>query len=163
HRQFQAPFLPFIPGLDELVAPEVFLVALRTVYFTSAILLILNRWPRVTAFTLGCCMLLAVVSSRTYYGNNKTFCGLVLVLAALSVRALPPCLVRWQFSLVYFGAALNKLLDPDWQSGLFFEHWARQRLQQPLYIAMSDMVPPLVAGKLMCWGTIAGEFFAGLG
>jgi hypothetical protein len=163
HRQFQTPFLPFIPGLDELLAPDVFLITLKTVYFVSAALLLLNRFPRLTAFTLGCCMLLAVVSSRTYYGNNKTFCGFVLVLSALCDPHFPPYLVRWQFSLVYIGAALNKLLDPDWQSGLFFEHWARERLRQPIYIAVSDWLPPLLAGKLMCWGTIAGEFFAGFG
>ena len=54
---------------------------------------------------------LAVLASKAYYGNNKTFVGLTLVLAALSDTDRPPYLVRAQVALVYFGAALNKLLD----------------------------------------------------
>jgi hypothetical protein len=157
------PFLPFVPGLDQIVDPAVFRVALQTTVVAAAAALLLNRRVRVSALVLGGCMLLAVVSSRAYYGNNKTFVGLLLVLAALSDVDRPAYLVRWQLALVYFGAALNKLLDPDWQSGLFFEHWAGVRLHNPVYIAVADWLPPLVVGKVMCWGTIAAEFAASIG
>ncbi len=162
-RELPTPFLPFIPGLDQLVEPAHFQLGLRIVYFASAGLLLLNRWARVSAFTLGFCLLLAVVSSKVYYGNNKTFCGLMLVFAAITEPGRPPYLLRWQFSLVYFGAALNKLLDPDWQSGLFFENWARNVLKQPVYITFADSLPTLIAGKIMCWGTALGELFISLG
>ena len=64
-------------------------------------------------------MLLAVVSSKAYYGNNKTFCGLMLVLTGLHAPGTQPRFMRWQLAITYFGAGLNKLLDGDWHSGVF--------------------------------------------
>src|SRR5262249_54212584 len=63
------PFLPFIPGLDQLIAPAVYRTGLQVVAVLSALALLLNRIPRTSALVLGSCMLLAVVSSRAYYGN----------------------------------------------------------------------------------------------
>jgi hypothetical protein len=163
YRILPDPFLPFVPMLDELAEPEVVRAVLRTVAVASAVALLFNRWVRACTLLLGCCFLLAVVSSKAYYGNNKTFCGLLLVMAGLSDFDRPASLFRWQFCLVYFGAALNKLLDPDWQSGLFFEHWAGERLQNPVFITVSGALPTLLAGKLLCWGTILAEFGVALG
>jgi hypothetical protein len=157
------PFLPFIPGLDRLVPPAVFQNTLQTVAVVAAVALLLNRGVRASALVLGACLLIGVVCSKAYYGNNKTFCGLALVLAGLSDFDRPPYLLRWQLALVYFGAALNKLLDPDWQSGLFFQYWAAEKLRNPVFIAVSEQLPALVAGKIMCWGTIAAELAASLG
>jgi hypothetical protein len=152
------PFLPFIPGLDQLMEPWLFRASLQTVVVVSALALLFNRWVRASALVLGACMLLAVVSSKAYYGNNKTFVGLALVLAGLSDFDRPAYLLRWQLALVYFGAALNKLLDPDWQSGLFFDYWAGTQMKHEAYLAVADLLPPLVAGQIMCWGTIVAEF-----
>jgi hypothetical protein len=105
---------------------------------------------------LGATMLLAVVSSKAYYGNNKAFCGLMLLLAGLYKPGTSNFL-QWQLAITYFGAGLNKLLDPDWHSGVFFENWAVNRLRQPWFIAANSVLPPFVAAKLMCWMTIATE------
>jgi hypothetical protein len=157
------PFLPFIPGLDQLLPPVVFQGTLQTVFVLAALALLFNRSVRASALVLGSCFLLAVVSSKAYYGNNKTFCGLVLVLAGLSDFDRPPYLFRWQLSLVYFGAALNKLIDPDWQSGLFFEYWASAKVKNPVYLYIAPLLPTLVAGQIMCWGTIVAEFAVSFG
>lgn len=157
------PFLPFIDGLDRFADPATFRVVLQTTAVVSALALLCNRSVRVNALVLGSCLLIGVVSSKAYYGNNKTFCGLALVLAGLSDFDRPPYLLRWQLALVYFGAALNKLLDPDWQSGLFFQHWAGEKLQNPVFIAVSNALPPLVAGKIVCWGTAFAELAAAIG
>jgi predicted DCC family thiol-disulfide oxidoreductase YuxK len=114
---------------------------------------------------LGLTILLAVVSSKAYYGNNKFFCGAMLLLTGLyesrpggrlrTWGSAPLLLLRLQLVIVYFGAGLNKLLDPDWQSGLFFHHWAGERLQHSLYLALAPSFPPLALAKFFCWTTIA--------
>ena len=86
-------------------------------------------------------MLLAVVSSKAYYGNNKTFCGLMFFLTGLYAPGTPP-FVRWQLGITYFGAGLNKLLDGDWHTGVFFENWAVNRLHHSWYIALDSLLPP---------------------
>src|SRR5581483_2414563 len=135
---------------------------LQSVAVLSAVALLCNRTVRASALVLGSCLLVGVVSSKAYYGNNKTFVGLSLVLIGLSDFDTKPYLFRWQFSLVYFGAALNKLLDPDWQSGLFFDYWATAKVKNAVYLNLAPWLPELVLGKIMCWGTITAEFAVSL-
>ncbi len=149
------PWLPFIPGLDT-IPPVLFQRTLQTVFIISAIAIIFNRRVRLASLVLGSTILLAVVSSKAYYGNNKTFCGLLLFLAGLYKQG-GPNFIQWQLAITYFGAGLNKAIDGDWHSGVFFENWAVNRLQQPWYIALNSKLPPLLLARLMCWTTIITE------
>jgi hypothetical protein len=149
------PWLPFIPFVD-LIPPEVFQRTIQIVFIISTLSILFNRRVRLSALVLGSTMLLAVVSSKAYYGNNKTFCGLMLLLAGLYKPGAPP-FIRWQLAITYFGAGLNKLLDPDWQTGIFFENWAVHRLRQPWYIAVDSILPPMLLARFMCWTTIVTE------
>ncbi len=149
------PWLPFIPGLDT-IPPVLFQRTLQTVFLISAIAIIFNRRVRLASLVLGSTILLAVVSSKAYYGNNKTFCGLLLFLAGLYKQG-GPNFIQWQLAITYFGAGLNKAIDGDWHSGVFFENWAVNRLQQPWYIALNSKLPPLLLARLMCWTTIITE------
>src|SRR5207247_4597316 len=99
---------------------------------------------RASCLALGAVILIGVVSSKAYYGNNKTFCGLILFLTGLYEPGAEPWLLRAQFALVYFGAGLNKLLDADWRSGSFMEDWATVRLKQGAYIAVASWLPRLL-------------------
>jgi hypothetical protein len=150
------PWLPFVPGID-LIPGELYQRTLQTVFVLSALAILFNRRIRLAALLLGGTLLLSVVSSKAYYGNNKTFCGLMLFLTGLHIPGTEPRFHRWQLAVTYFGAGLNKVLDPDWHSGLFFENWAVNRLKHAQYIAVDGMLPPLVLGKFFCWTTIVTE------
>jgi predicted DCC family thiol-disulfide oxidoreductase YuxK/uncharacterized membrane protein YphA (DoxX/SURF4 family) len=154
--QIQTPFLPFLEIFDAL-PPELFQHTLQATLVFGSLGLLFTKRIRTFATLTGIAILFAVLSSRAYYGNNKTFVALLLVLAALSSQTGPPRLLQWQLALVYLGAGLNKLLDLDWQSGQFFHHWATDRLQNPAYIWLSAQLPPLAAAKFLCWLTIATE------
>jgi hypothetical protein len=149
------PWLSFIPPMDA-IPPLLFKRTLQTVFIVSALAIVFNRRIRIASLILGATMLLAVVSSKAYYGNNKTFCGLMLFLAGLYKPGGYPFL-RWQLALTYFGAGLNKLLDADWHSGVFFENWAVNRLHQPWYIALDALLPAMFLARFMCWATIVTE------
>jgi hypothetical protein len=149
------PWLPFLPFLD-LFPPVLFQKTLQTLFLLSAIAIVFNRRVRLSSLILGTVMLLAVVSSKAYYGNNKTFCGLMFLLAGL-YKPGTPNFFRWQLAITYFGAGLNKLLDADWHSGVFFENWAVNRLHQSWYIALNSRLPSLVLARFMCWSTIITE------
>jgi hypothetical protein len=149
------PWLPFIPWIAWFPA-EPYRLTLQTVFVISALAIVFNRRLRLFSLILGATILLSVVSSKAYYGNNKTFCGLMLFLSGLYKPGGPP-FIRWQLAITYFGAGLNKALDGDWHSGVFFENWAVNRLQQPLYIALDGLLPSMVLAKFMCWSTIVTE------
>jgi predicted DCC family thiol-disulfide oxidoreductase YuxK len=156
YTQLPTPFLPFIPGVDG-IPPLLFQRTLQAVFVTTALTLLFNRSVRLSAFLLGATMLAGVLASRAYYGNNKTFCGLILVLTGLYERGRDPVLLRLQLVLVYLGAGLNKILDPDWQTGLFFNFWAVSRVRHPLYLALDRILPHLLLARAMSWFTIATE------
>jgi hypothetical protein len=149
------PWLPFIPSID-LIPPALFQRTLQTVFILSALAIVFNRRLRIASLVLGGAMLLAVVSSKAYYGNNKTFCGLMLFLAGLYKPGGYPFL-RWQLALTYFGAGLNKALDGDWHSGVFFQNWAVNRLHQTWYMTLDRWLPPMFLARFMCWTTIITE------
>jgi len=156
-RVMPAPFLPFISALDPFAGSPAFAFGLQAVFVASAFLLLFNRWPRASALAMGLAVLTAVVSSKAYYGNNKLFAGSLLALTGLYHPRLGPWIIRLQLVIVYFGAGLNKALDPDWHSGQFFHNWAGARLEQPLYLWANQFFPPLVLGKLLCWSAIVTE------
>jgi hypothetical protein len=78
-------------------------------------------------------------------------------LTGLHVPGQKPWSLQWQLGITYFGAGLNKLLDVDWHSGVFFENWAVHRLHQPWYMALDAVLPRMVLARLMCWTTIITE------
>jgi hypothetical protein len=149
------PWLSFIPPIDLIPGPP-FKRTIQVIFFVSALAIVFNRRTRISAIVLGSIMLLAVVSSKAYYGNNKTFCGLMLLFAGLYKPGGPP-FICWQLALTYFGAGLNKLFDHDWQTGIFFEYWSVQRLHEHAYIVLDSLLPRLWLGRLMCWFTIVTE------
>jgi hypothetical protein len=149
------PWLSFIPAID-LIPSLPFKRTIQVIFVVSALAIVFNRRTRISATVLGSTMLLAVVSSKAYYGNNKTFCGLMLLLAGLYKPGGPP-FIRWQLALTYFGAGLNKLFDHDWHTGVFFEYWSVQRLHEHAYMALDSLLPRLWLGRLMCWFTIVTE------
>jgi predicted DCC family thiol-disulfide oxidoreductase YuxK len=151
------PFLPFVDALDAFAFSKAFQWGLKAVFVAAALAIVFNRAVRLSCLALGGAILVAVVSSKAYYGNNKTMCGILLVLAGLWEPKLGTLFLRLQLALVYFGAGLNKLLDADWQTGQFFHHWAGARLQQPVYLALAPMFPDLVVAKLFCWATFVAE------
>ena len=151
------PFLPFLPIFDHMGDPVVFQWVLRVAFVASALALLFNRSVRVSAFVLGATILVGVLSSKIYYGNNKIFCGFILLLTGLQRPGQDPWLLRYQVAIVYFGAGLNKILDPDWRTGQFFEFWAVEVLRNSWYVAAINWFPPMALSWFMGWFTIAAE------
>src|SRR5437016_1113666 len=150
------PWLPFLPGIDQF-PPVLFQRTLQIVFVTSALAVLFNRRVRLASLLLGSAMLLAVLSSKAYYGNNKTFCGLMFFFTGLYVPGGQPWPLRWQLGITYFGAGLNKLLDGDWHTGVFFQNWAVNRLHHSWYMALDSLLPPMALARFLCWTTIVTE------
>lgn len=119
------PFLPFVTGLDQILPGAVAKGILQLTFLGAAMSLLFNYRVRAASFVLGSVILLAVLSSRLYYENNRLFAGCLLFLAGLYSDGIAADLIRYQLVVLYAGAALNKLLEPGWRSGQFFSAWAQ--------------------------------------
>jgi hypothetical protein len=106
---------------------------------------------------------LAMLTSSNYMQNNRIFVALLFVLAGLSDRRVAGRLVQLQVAILYFGAALNKLLDVDWRSGQYLEYALGENLLPAgtvlagVYARLSGLFPALLLSAVLAWTTIATE------
>ena len=152
------PFLPLVSDLDDLGSPTTAEVVLKASFVVAAALLLTNRTPRLASVALGIVIFVGMLASRNYIENNRFFVVLLFVLAGLSSRQIGGRLVQLQLVVLYFGAALNKLLDIDWRSGQYFEHLASGTELAGVYSRLTGLFPELLLSAVMAWAVIATEF-----
>ena len=166
-------FLPFWRVLDGAPSGPLWVVLLSLGLLSTAGVLLSYR-VRACCFVLALVIFGATLSSRIYFSNNRLFCACLFLLLALTPTGQKPLLVRYQVVILYFGAALDKLLDADWRSGQFMESFARRlgdfgtlwspswkigapNLFTELYLRLLELLPPMMLSWVVSWATILTE------
>jgi hypothetical protein len=98
------------------------------------------------------------ILTAPYFENNRTYVGCLWLLAGLQVTDKAPWPLRLQVVILYFGAGLNKLLDPDWRSGQFFENMIAVFGRLQSYGRFSSLLPHLWLSRSLGWTVITVEF-----
>jgi predicted DCC family thiol-disulfide oxidoreductase YuxK len=150
------PFLPFFSFIDRIAQPQVFYVALVTTFAMGTALLFVNWRVREASLALGLTILTSLFASRPDYSNNLAYCGALLCMIGLQGPGVP-WLLRLQVAMLYFGAGLNKSLDPDWRSGQFFEYWFGHVHRHELYLRLAGFLPALMLSKVISWIAFSTE------
>jgi hypothetical protein len=158
-RAIPEPFLPMLSLFDQLPRPDLVRLGLQTMFVTGGLAVWFNLAPRLGAFAAGAALLLAILGARTFYTNGTFFCAALLMLTGLYQDRRGLWLLRAQFVVMYFGSALNKLLEPDWRDGRYFDHWLGTLQGSVLYDWVDPFLPPLFLATALGWSVIAGEFF----
>src|SRR5262249_43044921 len=157
HLPLSSHFLPFLPFFDQIGSPAAFHRVLVLVFLIAAGALFLNWRMRAASTVLDLTILVSILASRPAFSNNLAYCGALLFLMGLQAPDREPRLLRLQVVLLYFGAGLNKLLDPDWRSGQFFEYWFGHVHSHAWYLTIAGHMPALLASKLMSWSSFSTE------
>jgi hypothetical protein len=82
-------------------------------------------------FTRTCCFALAALigvtlfAEPTWFAHNRLFVAALLFMVSVSTQRFA-FLLRWQVALVFLVAALDKLAQPAWRDGRFFESFIAQ-------------------------------------
>lgn len=135
--------------------PVVLQYSIKVLFAIAAACVLFNYRVRTACLTLGGLVMIAILSSRLYWQNNRTYTACLWFVAGLYIPGQKPWLARCQVILLYFGAALNKLLDADWRSGQFFQNMeGNLGRHQRFYIALSSLLPALWVAKIMSWTVI---------
>ncbi|MEM9021201.1 MAG: hypothetical protein AAGC44_11595 [Planctomycetota bacterium] len=132
-------------------------LALQGVMLLAIGLLIFNRWVRACCIAIGLTLFIGMLIDRLFFSNAKTFVALMLLIVGLWNGPLTHTLLRWQYAVMYLGAAVNKLFDPDWRSGRFFTHWMGELNDSAIYLAARSVVAEPGLGRLLSWSTIGIE------
>lgn len=157
------PFIPFIPALDWFHEyPNIFKYVVRALYASAAFALFFNIKVRTASIVLGLIVILNILSSKPLFFNHNFICGCALFLAGLTNDKEPPYLLIFQLSLVYFGASINKFLEPDWWSGAFMDTWLGTARENPVYLFVSVLFPEMVFAKILSYIAMFTEFAIGV-
>ena len=152
------PYIPFLLGLDAFRSqPGLFEFFLKATFFGAGLSLLCNVRVRTSAIVLGATVILAIVASRPMYRNHIFIVGCLLLLAGLHRRDEEPWLIKLQFSVMYLGALVNKVWDPDWWTGQFMHHWLHTHLRNPFYETFGRLLPDLWFGIMLSWMVIVAE------
>ncbi|MDN3205054.1 hypothetical protein [Algoriphagus sediminis] len=138
-RHILPPFLPFIEILDSLrEMPSVYFM-LDVLYWIAVISILFGFKFQKFSLLLAFLIFFQILSSRSVYSTSFLFSGCILFLIGL----FKPCLswtFRVQIGLLYLGAGINKLLHPDWLSGVYFEYFISTIYANGLNNWMTDLV-----------------------
>lgn len=151
------PFLPFLNFLDSL--PPIFYTFTTTILILSclSVLLKIGNYLNLSLLT-GLIILFYIVSSKPLFGNSTTFLACLLIL--IGFYKGDSTLFRVQLSLLYLGAAVNKLFNPDWWNGMYFDFFLREVFNVTLYQSWIS-TDNLAVAKILGITTILSEFFLG--
>jgi hypothetical protein len=154
---FPSVFLPLWRGMEVLPA-EPFRIALQVVFLVGAACLFTNRVVRTACLAMGLACILAVLACKPYYRNANLYCGCLLFLAGLQDGTRYLWMLRLQVVLMYLGAGLNKLFDPDWRLGQYFDFLFRTPTVTRLlgWFGLAS-VPARWWAVGLCWSTITVE------
>ena len=155
---FPLPYLPFLPGLDVHAGYSPFVSDLfRAAFAAASALLLFNVAVRPAAFTAGTLLILSLVLSKPLFHNHLLLPGCLLFLASCHRRGAAPRLVHGQFALVYFGACLNKMREPDWWNGRFMDTFLTEGNPSPFYLLATDWMPGLGAAVTLSVASMTAE------
>ncbi len=151
------PFLPFFAPLDAPLFHRILHPLLAVTFVGGAFGLLFNFAPRLCAFAAGTAVLISIVASKPFYSNNMLYAALLLLLTGLYEPKSGPWMIRLQAVTLYLGAGLNKLLEADWRSGQFFQHWFGETHHHAWFLHVGALLPPLTFAKMTSWSIILVE------
>lgn len=155
--ELEAPFIPFIGLLDLFHGSEAYTFTLRAGLFVGGGLVLFNKWPKFGATLAGSVLLIHLLGTRLDFKNHVMLTACVLLICGLAPNKYAILLYRLQLGLIYFGATLNKILDPDWRNGLFFQNWMEARLKFPILADIAHATHPTLVYAAAGWITIIVE------
>ncbi len=157
------PFLPMLPMFDAIPRPDLFRQGSILIFLCASVGLLFNRSVRTCALLAGAIFLLQPLTSRVTFFYGNFFCASMLILSGLYDDRTGTLLHRAQFSIMYFGAGLGKLLDPDWHNGQFIDFWLSVKRPSALYESLASGLPERWFAGLLSWSTIVIEFALAIG
>lgn len=152
------PYLPFLTFLD--VLPSYFFSFAIALLFLCILAVLFKKGNyQILSLTSGIILLILIFSSKLVFSNSLTFVACLLVLIGL-VRE-DAYIFRIQISLLYLGAAINKMFDPDWWNGHYFDFFLRDVFDVSFYQSGISS-ENLTVAKTLGIAAVFSEFIFGI-
>lgn len=154
------PFLPFFEGLNILRGQNWLFTLVDWVYWISLVLVFTGFRFRFFSLLLAALVFFSIICSKPQFSNSFLYSGCILFLIGIHKSGLN-WIFHAQISMLYLGAGFNKLFDPDWLSGQYFDYFFSTPYRNLLYLHFSSMIPGNGLAMFLSCSTILIEL--GLG
>lgn len=134
------PFLPFIEGLNLLRGQHWLFDLLDWVYWISLVMVFMGIRFRFFSLLIAFLIFFSILSSKLQFSNSFLYAGCIFLLVGIYKPGLE-WIFRVQIALLYIGAGLNKLFDPDWLSGQYFHYFFTEPYINQLYLNAAPFFP----------------------
>jgi len=106
--------VPFLAVLDSFGTPDQWITACKLVFLTGSALVLSGFAIQTGCLLAGLALIAKVIGNMPLFSNGRLFDGVILLLIGLYVPQRGLQFLRLQCYLLYTGAVLSKLIDPDW-------------------------------------------------
>lgn len=155
------PFLPFIESIESLRGFPKLFKFLDWIYWISLVMVFTGVRFRAFSLVISCLIFYSILSSKLQFSNSFLYSGCIFFLIGIYKSGLE-WMFKLQIALLYLGAGLNKILDPDWISGQYFDFFFTEPYSNQLYISVSKLFPSKLLASLFGVFTILTEFSLGI-
>lgn len=163
HFAIQDPYIPFITALNYFHSfPGLFKSTLIIGFIISSLAIFLNMKVRAASLILGIVILLEQLASQPAFKNHVFVCGCFFILVGLSKKDDNYKLLFWQLAIIYLGAFINKVSDPDWHSGAFMHNWLFNVRENTPYIFVSELLPEKWFAYILSYAAMLSEGILGI-
>lgn len=111
------PGVPLIVVPDFLLDEDIMRPVLKWMVYSGMFLFATTLSPRIGCLIAGASLCTQTLLSMENFSNGRIFAGLLLVLIGLYRTPNGMLFLRTQVLLLYLGACLSKVIDPDWWNG----------------------------------------------
>jgi hypothetical protein len=147
-------FYPLIEWLDELGTDEQFNMGIRLLFLSGIGLLLFSRFVRIGALGVGLAFVTGLLSCQICISVAHLFTGCVFLCTGLSNHVTGTDLIRFQLAVLYLGADLNKVFDPDWWTGSSMETLLVTKHHIASYMKAASVFPKFFLSQMMGIGVI---------
>lgn len=147
-------FYPVVGWLARLGTDEQFNTTVRLLFLAGIGILLFSRFVRLGALGAGLAFVLGPLSCQTCISVAHLFTGCVFLCTALSNDVTGTSLIRFQLVVLYLGADLNKVSDPDWWTGASIETLLVTKHQISSYMNAASIFPAGFLSRMTGIGVI---------
>lgn len=142
-------FYPLIDILDRIGTDPQFNLAVEALFLGGIGTLLFSSCVRAGAFMTGLSFVAGLLSCQTCLSVAHMFTGCVFLCTSLSNAETGTDLIRFQLVVLYLGADLNKISDPDWWTGASIETLLVTKHQLGAYMEVANVFAPLLASRVL--------------
>lgn len=147
-------FYPLIELLGQIGTDAQFNLGVRLLFLSGIGMLLFSRFVRLGSLFVGVAFVTGLLSCQICISVAHLFTGCVFLCTALSNRVTGTDLIRFQLAVLYLGADLNKVFDPDWWDGASMETLLVTKHQITSYMKAASVFPKGLLSQMMGIGVI---------